>query len=106
MDDAPDRWAVTACTAARAVGASGGGLARAGRARLRADLTAPGEPVGCDCPRCCPPPLTDIEAQRALRHVSNRDALAYARGELSLVSLYGCDDCGGWVPTFTESAAR
>ncbi|POX88383.1 hypothetical protein C3473_27255 [Mycobacterium kansasii] len=102
---------MTGCAAARAVGPAGcGALARTGRSRLRADLTtaaaARAEPVGCDCPRCCPPPLTDIEAQRALRHVSNRDALAYARGELSLVSLYGCDDCGGWVPTFTESAAR
>lgn len=98
---------MTACTAAHAVGPAGcGALARVGRSRLRTDLTAPAEPVGCDCARCNPPPLTDIEAQRALRHVSNRDAVAYGQGELSLVSLHGCDDCGGWVPTFTESAAR
>ncbi|KUH86301.1 hypothetical protein [Mycobacterium sp. IS-1556] len=98
---------MTGCTAARTVGPAGcGALTRTGRSRLRADLTTAAEPGGCDCARCNPPPLTDIEAQRALRHVSNRDAVAYARGELSLVSMYGCDDCGGWVPTFTESAAR
>lgn len=84
----------------------GGGLARAGRAKLRADLTTPAEPVGCDCARCCPPPLTDIEAQTALHHVSNQDAVAYARGELSLVSQYGCESCGGWVPAFHQTAAR
>lgn len=98
---------MTVCTAARAVGTPGGGLARAGRAKLRADLTAPTTPSvpgGCECARCCPPPLTDIEAQRALRHVSNRDAVAYGQGELSLVSLYGCEVCEGWVPTFTDAA--
>lgn len=99
---------MTDCAAGRTVGPAGcGALARTGRAKLRADLTtptAPAEPVGCDCARCCPPPLDDIEAQRALRHVSNRDAVAYARGELSLVSLHGCDDCGGWVPVFADVA--
>lgn len=93
------------CTAARTVGPAGGGpLAREGRSRLRADLTATAEPVGCDCGRCNPPPLTDIEARRALRHVSNRDAVAYGQGELSLVSLHGCEDCDGWVPMFTATA--
>ncbi|KKF01579.1 hypothetical protein EUA04_13305 [Mycolicibacterium obuense] len=97
------------CTAARpSIGPSGGGaLARVGRAKLRADLTTPTEPApgaACDCPKCCPPPLTDIEAQQALRHVSNRDAAAYGRGELSVVSMYGCEDCGAWVPTFTDTA--
>lgn len=95
---------MTVCTAAHAVGAPGGELARAGRTKMRAALTHPAEPVGCDCARCSPPPLTDIEAQRALRHVSNRDAVAYAQGELSLVSLHGCEDCDGWVPTFTDAA--
>lgn len=84
----------------------GGGLARAGLAKLRADLTAAAEPVGCDCARCCPPPLTDIDAQRAMRHVSAQQAVAYARGELSLVSRYGCESCGGWVPAFHLTAAR
>ncbi|ETB43739.1 MULTISPECIES: hypothetical protein [Mycobacterium avium complex (MAC)] len=52
--------------------------------------------------------MTDIDAQRALRHVSNQDAVAYARGEVTVVSLRGCDgdDCDGWVPMFTEAAAR
>lgn len=77
--------------------------------KLRADLTAPTTPSvpgGCDCAGCCPPPLTDIEAQWALRHVSNRDAVADARGELTLISMYGCQDCEEWVPTFTDPAAR
>jgi len=82
---------------------SGGELARAGRAKLRDNMTQPAEPVGCDCAQCCPPPLTDIEAQRALRHVSNQHAVAYVLGELTLVAYQGCDDCGGWVPTFTAT---
>lgn len=84
----------------------GGGLARAGRATLRADLTAPAQPVGCDCARCCPPPLTDIEAQRALRHVSDQDAVAYATGRVELVSCIDCPSCAAWVPTFHQTAAR
>ena len=54
-----------------------------------------------------PPPLTDLEAQAALRHVSNADAVAFAQGLTTLVSFYDCDDCddcGAWVPTFTETA--
>ncbi len=84
-------------------GKAGGGLALRGRAKLRAEMTAPGEPSGCDCGRCSPPPLTDIEAQAALRHVSNADAVAYAQGRVTLVSFYECDDCEAWVPTFTEA---
>lgn len=102
---------MTGCTAtARPIGPlGGGGLARAGRAMLRADLTTPADPAtpgGCDCARCRPEPLTDIDAQRALRHVSNQDAVAYARGEATVVSLRGCDgdDCDGWVPVFIETA--
>lgn len=99
-----DWRAVTGC----AVGIPGGGeLARAGRAKLRADLTTPTTPSvpgGCDCARCCPPPLTDIEAQQALRHVTNDSAVAYGRGEVTVTSLHGCDECGGWVPTFTAVA--
>ncbi|BBY76587.1 hypothetical protein MPRF_34860 [Mycolicibacterium parafortuitum] len=101
---------MTGCTAAHTVGAPGGGeLARVGRAKLRADLTAPTVPSvqdGCDCDGCCPPPLTDIEAQHALRHVSSADAVAYARGELSLSRLRWYEGCEEWVPTFTEAAAR
>ena len=85
---------------------SGGELAREGRAKLRADLTEATSPAmagGCACARCCPPPLGDLEAQRALRHVSNQLAVSYARGELTLVAYQGCDDCGGWVPTFIEA---
>lgn len=84
----------------------GGGLALRGRAKLRAEMTTPGpsaEPSGCDCGRCSPPPLTDLEAQAALRHVSNADAVAFAQGRAVLVGYYGCDDCGAWVPTFTDA---
>jgi hypothetical protein len=49
--------------------------------------------------------LTDIEAQRALRHVSNQQAVAYARRELAVVSFQGCDSCDGWVPTLIEATA-
>ncbi len=94
------------CTAAHTVGAPGGELAREGRGKLRADLTAPTAPSvpdGCDCAGCCPPPLTDIEAQRVLRHVANQEAVAYARGELSLSRLRWCGECEAWVPTFTET---
>lgn len=73
------------------------------RGKLRAEMTAPAaEPVGCDCAKCCPPPLTDIEAQAALRHVSNTDAVAVALAQITLVGFYGCDSCGAWVPTFAE----
>ena len=86
---------------------SGGGLARQGRAMLRAEMTRAGDPPepeeGCDCEACCPPPLDDIAAQAALRHVSNADAVAFAQGLVTLVSYYGCDDCGAWVPTFTHA---
>lgn len=81
---------------------SGRRLAQLGRAKLRTDMTTPGVPTGCDCPRCCPPPLNDIEAQAALRHVSNADAVAFAQSRVTLASYYGCDYCGAWVPMFTE----
>lgn len=82
----------------------GGRLALRGRAKLRAEMTAPAaEPSGCDCGRCSPPPLTDLEAQSALRHVSNADAVAFAQGGVALVSYCGCPECGSWVPTFTEA---
>lgn len=64
---------------------SGGELAQRGRAKLRTALTQRAAPCGCGYARCRPEPLTDIEAQRALRHVSNRHAVAYALGEVVLV---------------------
>ncbi|BBY84704.1 hypothetical protein [Mycolicibacterium tokaiense] len=82
---------------------AGGRLALLGRAKLRAEMTTPGESAGCDCPRCCPPPLTDLEAQAALRHVSNADAVALALGRVTLVGFYLCESCGGWIPSFTET---
>ncbi|WKG01380.1 hypothetical protein [Mycolicibacterium sp. HK-90] len=82
---------------------SGGRLALLGRAKLRAEMTTAGETDSCDCPGCCPPPLTDIEAQAALRHVSNADAVALALGQVKLVGYYYCESCDGWVPTFTEA---
>ncbi|MCA2321561.1 hypothetical protein JF732_14760 [Mycobacterium intracellulare] len=85
-----------------------GALAVAGRAKLRAALTERAAPCGCDCDccRCNPDPLTDLEAQRALRHVTNYAAVAYALGEVVLVGCRDCDGCGGWVPTFIEAAHR
>jgi hypothetical protein len=93
----------TRCASAPSA-ARGGRLALMGRVKLRADLTAPAETSGCDCARCSPPPLDDLQAQRALRHVSNQNAVAFARGEVTLVGCRDCADCGGWVPTFTEAA--
>ncbi len=73
---------------------------------LRAEMTMAGETTGCDCGSCgCPPPLNDPEAPAALRHVSNADAVAFVRVLVTLVSYYGCDECGAWLPTFTESTA-
>lgn len=82
---------------------SGGRLALLGRAKLRAEMTTAGQTTGCNCESCCPPPLTDIEAQAALRHVANQHAVAFALGGITLVSYYGCESCGEWVPTFTET---
>ena len=82
---------------------SGGRLALLGRAKLRAEMTTAGEPSGCDCPRCCPPPLTGLEAQAALRHVSNADAVALALGQVTLVGYYYCESCESWVPKFAEA---
>ncbi|WP_445168776.1 hypothetical protein ACTXG7_05285 [Mycolicibacterium sp. Dal123E01] len=94
------RAAPTACHTVR----SGGRLALLGRAKLRAEMTTPAaEPRDCDCEGCCPPPLTDLEAQQALRHVANADAVAFALGQLSLVSYTGCPECECWVPTFIET---
>ncbi|OPX12480.1 hypothetical protein [Mycobacterium sp. AT1] len=92
----------TACRTAP----SGGRLALVGRAELRAQMTTPGaEPIGCQCPRCSPPPpLTDLEAQAALRHVSNADAVAFALGQVTLVSFSSCESCDAWKPRFTETA--
>ena len=89
----------TTCASAQ----NGGTVALRGRAMLRAEMTAQGDGTRCPCGRCTPPPLTDIEAQAALRHVSNADAVAFAQGQVALVSYYGCAECGAWVPTFTEA---
>ncbi|MCV7094093.1 hypothetical protein AWC13_13375 [Mycobacterium kubicae] len=86
------------CQAERAQG--GGELARVGRAKIRTDMTQSAAPGGCECARCRPEPLTDIDAQRALRHVTNGNAAAYARGELTLIGCRDCEDCGAWVPSF------
>lgn len=86
--------------------ATGGRLALAGRALLRREMTTPApeptDPAACTCVGCCPSPLTDIEAQRALRHVSNIDAAAFARGELALIRYESCAYCEAWVPIFGE----
>lgn len=73
---------------------SGGRLALLGRAKLRADMTAPAAD---------PPPMTDLEAQAALRHVPNADAVAFALGQVTHVGFGWCESCDSWVPTFTET---
>lgn len=71
---------------------------------LRTEMTTTGETTGCPCGGCSPPPpLTDLEVQAALHHVSNQHAVAFAQGQVTLVSYYGCPECGSWVPTFTEA---
>lgn len=86
--------------------ATGGRGALAGRALLRAEMTSPApesaDPDACTCTGCVPPPLDELEAQRALRHVSNADAAAFGRGAVRLVRYEGCTDCGAWVPIFGE----
>lgn len=89
---------------------SGGGhLARRGRAKLVADLTAEttGETPGCDCDKCAQRgrAMTVGEAELAVAHVSAADAVTYARGHLAVVSFTGCQSCGGWVPAFIDAEA-
>lgn len=82
----------------------GGTLARAGRRRLREELTTPApttDELRCDCTRCAPAaPMSDIEAQRAVRHVPAAVAVAYATGQTQLVGCVDCEHCGAWMPTF------
>lgn len=90
------------CEAERAQG--GGELARAGRAKLRADMTQSAAPGGCDCAKCRPEPFNDVEAQRALRHVTNQQAIALALGRVTLAGYRDCPSCDGWVPSFIVAA--
>jgi hypothetical protein len=82
-------------------------LARTGRRKLREELTTPAPTTatdGCDCPKCAPAaPLSDIEAQRAVRHVLTAVAVAYATGRVEFVSCVDCPSCGAWVPQFVET---
>ncbi|WP_201792999.1 hypothetical protein LIX17_06835 [Mycobacterium avium subsp. hominissuis] len=72
-----------------------GALARAGRAKLRDELTRPadGSGAGCRCARCAArsQPFSELQADLALRHVSDREAVLYA---LDLVALGGAVECG------------
>ncbi len=84
--------------------------ARAGRVKLRADLTASaadGAGSGCRCARCEArnAPLGDIEADLALRHVSDRDAVLYAVGAVVLGGMVDCERCRAWVPSFHPVSA-
>lgn len=90
------------CQAERAQG--GGELARVGRAKIRTDMTQSAAPGGCGCAKCRPEPFNDIEAQRALRHVTNQQAIALALGQVTLAGYRDCEDCGAWVPSFIEVA--
>lgn len=96
-----------AAPAAPGGGNRGGTLARAGRRRLRDELTTPAPTATgprCDCARCAPAaPLSDLEAQRALRHVPTAIAVAYATGLVEFVSCVDCPACGAWVPQFVET---
>lgn len=80
-------------------------MARQGRAALWADLTT-GPPTtdtpDCDCTKCQHrnAAMPDAEAETVLRHVTNRDAVAYADRRLTVVSFIECAACGGWVPQF------
>lgn len=82
----------------------GGALARTGRRKLREELTTPATTTATDCPKCAPAaPLSDIEAQRAVRHVPTAVAVAYATGLVEFVSCVDCPACGAWVPQFIET---
>ncbi|WP_019969752.1 hypothetical protein [Mycobacterium sp. 141] len=80
---------------------SGGRLAQLGRAKLRAQMTAPPAPdqlFGCQCGRCCPPQWTPADVDAAVRHLSNRDAVDLALGRVAVSSFTSCDTCGEWSP--------
>ncbi|WP_234898927.1 hypothetical protein [Mycolicibacter kumamotonensis] len=49
--------------------------------------------------------MSDIEAQRAVRHVTSQQAVAYATGLATLVGCVDCEHCGAWIPTFIETDA-
>ncbi|NDJ91450.1 hypothetical protein GWR20_20260 [Mycolicibacter kumamotonensis] len=84
-------------------------MARRGRRKLREELTTPAPTATgprCDCTRCAPAaPMSDIEAQRAVRHVTSQQAVAYATGLATLVGCVDCEHCGAWIPTFIETDA-
>lgn len=84
-----------------------GSLARAAREKLRADLTASPSGSGCRCARCEArnAPLGDIEADLALRHVSDRDAVLYHLGAVVLGGMIDCKRCRAWVPPFHAVSA-
>lgn len=88
-----------------------GSLARAGREKLRADLTASLSGSGCRCARCEArnAPLGDIEVDLALRHVTDREAVLYQLGAVVPGGMVDCERCRAWVPSFhsvPESVAR
>jgi hypothetical protein len=82
-----------------------GSCARAGRTQILTDLQQPYEPNDCNCRKCWGRgrPFTDTEVAGVLDHVSDRIATLYALGKVDLGSFLGCEDCGGWVPSFTDS---
>lgn len=116
-------------TAARCCSAAGTGgrLAQLGRAKLRADMSVPslldsaglaaplandrpadgptggaggsGGISGCRCARCGPPRWTAAEVDAAVRHLSNRDAVALVLDRAAVSSFTDCPACGAWIPT-------
>ncbi|WP_051288884.1 hypothetical protein [Mycobacterium sp. URHD0025] len=93
---------MTAADTCHSPNGSGGRLAQLGRAKLCTDMTTPAAPeqlVGCQCARCAPPCWTAAEAEAAVRHLSNRQAVDYALERVAVSSFTSCDDCGAWVPT-------
>ncbi|WP_235676049.1 hypothetical protein [Mycolicibacter arupensis] len=49
--------------------------------------------------------MSDIEAQRVVRHVTSQQAVAYATGRTTLIGCVDCEGCGAWVPQFIEADA-
>lgn len=78
-----------------------GSRARRGRERLRTTLTTPGT-IECTCPKCTDrnTPFTAAEAEHALRHVTDRQAVLYGLNAIDMGGHSECDNCYGWVPSF------
>ena len=82
-----------------------GRRAGAGRTHLRELLTTPGQRgdvPGCDCARCAArmAPMTDIEVGHVLRHVTDRLAVLFGLGLITLNGFTLCPSCEQWAPAW------